>query len=130
LSNVSRPRVGGQGAQGRVVDAPALADDLPGRQEVPDQLGDVLAPVLQRRDINGEHVQAVEEILPKPPRPQFLLQRLVRRGDDANVGEALLDRPDPAVAAVFQHAQQFRLHRRGHLGDLVDEQGSALRRLE
>ena len=79
---------------------------------VAQQLGDVLAAVAQRRHLDADHVQAVEQVLAEQPFLDARLEVLVRGGDDAHVH---LHRQLPAHAielALRQHAQQPRLQRR------------------
>ena len=91
---------------------------------------DVLAPLAQRRHVDRDDVQPVEEVLPERARPDALLQILVRRGDDAAV-----DPHRPAVAyalklAVLQDVQQLGLQLDRQLRDLVEEDGPAVGELE
>ena len=50
-----------------------------------------------------------------------LLEVLVRRGDDADIGLDLLVSADAVVAAVGEHAQQPGLKLGRHVADLVEE---------
>ena len=100
------------------------------REEMADQLGDVLAPLAQRRKAHRHDVEAVEEVLAEAPGGDLVLQVARRRRKHAHVD---LDRPlaaDPVIALVGEHAQDLRLRRQRHVGDLVEEQGAAVRMFE
>ena len=91
---------------------------------------DVASALPQRRQADGEHVEAVVEILPKTPRQHFGLGVAMSGADDADVG---LPRPrlaDAAELAGLQHAQKLGLQGELHLADLVEEERSALRGLD
>ena len=89
----------------------------------------------ERRSRSGgmrdrDHVQAVEEVLAEAARRDLGGEVLVRGRDHAHV-----DLHDPIAAdgphlAILQHAQELHLERRAHLGDLVEEDGAAVRELE
>ena len=94
------------------------------------QQHDVLLPFPQGRDIDGQHAQAVEQILPERAVAHALLQALVGRGDDADV-----DRPgelaaDTAHFLVLDDAQQVDLGLQRHVADLVQEDGPPFRQFE
>ena len=50
--------------------------------------------------------------------------------DHAHVHLARTVLTDPADLLLLQHAQELHLHRRGHLADLVEEEGASVRRFE
>ena len=54
----------------------------------------------------------------------------MRRGEDADVGAALLAAADALERALLQHAQQLHLHVEAHVADLVEEQRAAVGELE
>ena len=89
-------------------------------QEVPRQGRDVLAPIGQARNMDTDHVQAVEQVFAKLAGLHQRLQVLVGRGDDAHVH---LDRhmtTHPVELAVGQDPQQAGLGVGGHVADLVE----------
>ena len=55
------------------------------REEVPDQQRDVVGALAQRRQLDREHVQPVEEVAPEPPLGDLLLQVAVGGRDQAHV---------------------------------------------
>ena len=99
-------------------------------QKVLDQCGDILTPVATAAEGRCDDVQAIKEVFPEPARLLLFFQRLVRGRDHPHIGVTFLGAADPAIVAVFQHAQQFRLQARDHLGDFVDEQGAAFGHLD
>src|SRR5262245_25127770 len=95
-----------------------------------DEVRDVLAPVPQRRDLEPEDVEAVEEIRPELALFDGGLEVPVRRRDAAEVH---LDR---AVAAhtrdlpFLEDAQEIRLRLERDVADLVEEDRPAVGDLE
>src|SRR5215470_503887 len=60
-------------------------------EEIPGQNGDVFSAVAQRRNEEGNHVQAIEQILTKSAAGDFLFKILVCRGENAHVdGQSLV----------------------------------------
>ena len=99
-------------------------------EEMADQLGNVLAPLAQRREAHRHDVEPVEQILAEAPGGDLLRQVARGRRKHPHVD---LDRPlaaDPVIALVGQHAQDLALGGQRHVGDLVEEQGAAMRLLE
>jgi len=54
-------------------------------EKVVDQQPDILAPLAQRRQMDPHHIEAVKQVLAELARGDRLLQRPVRRGDDAHI---------------------------------------------
>ncbi len=98
---------------------------LHARDQFVDQQRDVLDPLAQRRQLDGELVEAVVEIVAQPPLGHPLLEVVAGGGDHPHV-----DRPRQVAAraleaALLQHAQQAHLQLGRQVGDLVDVQGAA-----
>ena len=91
------------------------------RDEVLDQRRDVLAPLAQRRNVDRDHVEPVEEILLEPAVGDHLPEVAVGRGDDPHVDLLGALGAERLELALLQHAQQLRLQRRAHRADLVEE---------
>src|SRR5207249_7322499 len=83
------------------------------RDEAPHQERDVRPPLAQRRQIDVEDVEAVEEVVPEAAQGDLLLQGLVGRGDDAHVHLDRLRAADAEEGTVLEHTQQLHLRRRG-----------------
>ena len=94
------------------------------------QRQDVLAAFAQRRNVQRQHVQAIEQVFAEAPLGDFFAQIAVGGGDDAHVQ---LDVATPAQAfhpAFLQHAQQLGLQAERQLADLVEQQGAAVGQFE
>src|SRR4029077_5726813 len=92
---------------------------------------DILYSLAQRRKANGDHTQAIKEILAQNTLTDSLLRILIGRRDEANAGDCiLLLAADAANHPVPQHAQELGLDRMGHLGQLIEKQRPAIRRFE
>src|SRR5207237_9699399 len=61
-------------------------------KKVLDQERDILSAVAQRRQVNGDHAEAIIKILPNDGGFEGLFDRSVCRGDDANI-----DRDFPSI---------------------------------
>lgn len=90
-------------------------------EQVLRQHENVLAPLAQRRDVDGHNLQPVVQVVPEPAHVHLAEQDLVGRGDEPDVAGLFLHRADPAKAAAVQQGQQLGLHRRLQLPDLVEE---------
>ena len=96
-------------------------------EEVAGEGGDVFATVRHARDVDADHVEAVEQVLTEFTRMHQGFQVLVGGRDDAHIH---LDRRMPAHTvelAVSQHAQQASLGIGRHVADLIEEQRAAVR---
>src|SRR5690606_36724056 len=98
--------------------------------EVTRQQGNVLLPLPQRGDMDGEDVERVVEILAEPAGGDLLLQRDVPRRNQPEVDRHRLTAPQPLDVPLLQDAQQLHLDGRRDGGDLVEEEGSTVRLLE
>src|SRR5438045_3618064 len=99
-------------------------------EQVPRERHDVLAPIAQRRHGEMEHVEPVEQVEPEPARGHLRREVAIRRRHDAHVGAQVARPADAAEGHRLQYAQQLRLHGRGQLADLVEEQRPAVGDLE
>jgi hypothetical protein len=80
------------------------------REEVLGELGDVLAPLAQRGDLDPDDVEAVVEVLPETCR--FFTSSSTLRLVAARTRTSTLDlraRADAAHLALLQHAQELHL---------------------
>ena len=98
--------------------------------EVVGQQQDVGPPLPQRRDVDGEHVQPVVQVLAELLRSmsfsRSLLVAAIRRTSALMVERAA----DPLELPLLQDAQELDLHGRGQVSDLVEEERAALGQLE
>src|SRR5256712_13365136 len=111
------------------VDAPAETSGVV-RDEVAHQKRDVLGPLAKGREIDRKNVQPVVQVGAKLSRPDQLLERTVRRGDDPDVAPDRVRAADPLGLPLLEYAKQLRLEVQRQVTDLVEEQGAAVRELE
>ena len=90
----------------------------------------VLRPLPQRRDADVEGAEPVVKVRTKTAVADGVLQIGVARREDADVDRDLLHTADRADGALLKRAQQLRLDLQLHLGNFVEQQRAALRRLE
>ena len=90
-----------------------------------DERRNLLAALAQRRQLQPDDVEAVEEVLAEAALGDELFEVGVGRGDDADVdldGLRLAERVD---FVGLEEAQQLRLDVEADLGDLVEEERAA-----
>src|SRR5688572_6128490 len=95
-----------------------------------DEQGQVFLAQPQRRQFDGEDVQAIEQILAQLAGSHRVDRTDVGRGNDADVHGLLVAPAEPAERPLLQDAQELHLRGRRHLGDFVEEQRPAVRQLE
>ena len=129
LAHVARPVVRLQHRHGVLADAPlGQAGRLRNLvHEIVDQVGDVLAPLGQRRHADRHHRQAVIEVLAEFSVGDLRFEIARGRGDDAHVDRDLGAAADALEGLIDQHAQDLVLRLARHIGDVVDEQRAAMR---
>ena len=132
LADVPWPRVAEQGVD-RVGPDRLLGDGHGARlglDEVADERDQVLAPLAQRRQVHGDHVQPVVEVGAEGAVLDGRRQVAVGGGDDAHVDAQRTLAADAQELARLEHAQELRLGGRSHLADLVEEERALVRQLE
>src|SRR5205807_3248309 len=91
---------------------------------------DIVASLAQRRQMDPEHRETVEEILAEPSFGHRAFEVPIRGRDEANVSLQRGRAAHALVPTLLQHAQQLGLRGRGELADLVEKQRAAPRQLE
>ena len=91
---------------------------------------DVLAPLAQRRQVDRNDVDPIEQVFAKTAVGNPLRQILVGRRDHPDVGFHFLEAADAPEFPLLEHAQELHLHHAAHLPDLVQEYRPALRDLD
>ena len=132
LSNVSRPRVSSEGIEtvlAHTLDS-FLVFPIEFLDEVPDEQRQILEPVAQRRQLDGVNVKTVVKVLAQSPLANRLMQRTIGCGEDAYVDRQLFACAETENFLFFENTEQFGLHLRPHLGDLVEQKAAAVRPLE
>src|SRR3984957_8506501 len=80
--------------------------------------------------MNVDDVQPVIQVFAKQTFTHVAVQIPIRGHDDADVDGQRLDRSDPANLALLDDPQQLCLNLDINLGDLVEQEGSAVGLLE
>src|SRR5262249_57461788 len=132
LSHVRRPRVAAECLEGLSAYHLDVAVHRAGEalQEEAYQGRDVLGSLAQRRDMDGEDIQAIVKVVPEAPFLDHPGEVAVRRRDHADVE---LDRPgaaDPLELLLLEDPEELRLKLQRDLAHLVEEEGAALGHLE
>src|SRR5690606_6766225 len=132
LTYVARPGVCSELAQRlRLVAADRLAVSAGGTfEEVRGQPRDVLGPLTQRREMDLDRVQPVEQVLAEPALVDLATDVDVRRTDHTHIDTLRPRRTDALELAGLEHAQQLRLLAGRHVPDLVQEERAPVRELE
>src|SRR5712692_11158065 len=132
LAHVARPVITDQGLQRsrryRPNVAVAFTGDL--AHEVLHEERDVLAPLPERRHVDGQYIETIEEVVAERPLAHRLAEIDVGGGEHAHVDR---DRPHaahPLHLALLEHAEQARLEIEAQGADLVEEDGTAVSQLE
>ena len=100
------------------------------RHEPPHQQRDVVDALAQRRHVDREDVQAIEQVLAKAAVGNPQLQVAMGRGDDAGVEMNRLRAAEPLELPLFEHAQQLDLDLRRQLADFIEEDRRLIGQLE
>ena len=93
------------------------------------QRHDVGRTFAQRRNLDVEDPEAVEQVLAKVAALDGFAQVAVGGGDDADVRLQEARPAEPLELAFLQHPQELGLRGQTHLADLVEEQHAARRQL-
>ena len=99
-------------------------------REVLHQRGDVVRPLSQWRNVQGQDVEPEQQVLAELPLLGRFGEVLVGRRDDAHVYRDRSLAAEPLDHAGLEHAQQLRLRLEAQVADLIQEQGPAIRQLE
>ena len=91
---------------------------------------DVLGPLAQRREVDLDGVEPVEQVLAEALLPRLRLDVRVGGRDHPHVDALVAGAAHPLELAGLQHPQQLGLLLQRHVGDLVEEEGAAVGQLE
>src|SRR5258707_11465945 len=132
LANVARPRVSLQhryrfGGDGRSFNAEVTGVFA---EKVLDQHRNVLAAFAQGRELEADHVEAVEEVFAKRPFANHRFQIAVRGGDDAHIHRNSLPAANALESLLLEHAQEFYLRAGRQVADFVEEERTLVGLLE
>jgi len=95
-------------------------------EKIARQQGDVLGAFPQRRHGQGQHIEAIVQVLAKALGAEAGLQVLVGRGDDPDIDGLRVAGADRADLAALQAAQQFGLDGGADVADLIEMDGAAV----
>src|SRR5216684_2789835 len=98
--------------------------------EVRRQQRQVFQPVAQGRQLDGVNVETVVEIFAQSSLADRLTQRTIGCSEDAHVDRQLFACAEAQNSPLFENTEQFGLHLRPHLCDLVEQKAAAVRPLE
>jgi hypothetical protein len=99
-------------------------------EEMLDQQRHVLAALAERRQVDREDGEAIEEILAETLGRNGFVDVAVSGGDYAGVDRDLAAAADALHRTLLDHAQQLHLHVGRHVADLVEEKRAAVRIFE
>src|SRR6266852_861654 len=105
-----------------------LGGDFP--DEMRSQEGDVLAALSEGRQVDGNDVEPVEEVLSKDSVGDRLGDVAIRGGDQPYVDFDVARIADAADLPLLDRTQELHLDGLGHLGDLVEKEAAAVSRGE
>ena len=128
LTNVAGPGEGLQQADGIRGEGPDVPVEtgLEQLQKVQGEGQDVLLPLAQRRDAQGHHIDAVEEVFPEAVVAHGIHQSAIAGADQAKVAVAQGRAAKPLEAALLEDPQEAGLELGAHIGHLVEEEGAAV----
>ena len=95
-------------------------------EEVREQQFEVLHALAQRRQLDGEHRHAVEQVLAEAPRAHLLHEVAVGGAHEAEVARDAALAADAGDALVLQRAQELGLDLQRQLADLVQEERASV----
>ena len=89
-----------------------------------------VVPLTERRQRDSEFVEAIVDVLAESPSPHFSLERHIRGGNDPRGNANRLLAAERLHLSVLESTQELALRGKGNVGDLIEEQGTAVRALE
>ena len=90
----------------------------------------VVETLAQRRQVDGEDVQPIVQVLAELALGGHGLQVLIGGGDQPDVHLGFTGGAQPPDLAILQHAQQLGLERERHVADFVQQQRAAVGQFE
>ncbi len=99
-------------------------------QQMIRQQRNILRALMQRRNFQADHIQAVEEIFTELLSLHRFRQIAMGGGKDAHVDIKVAVAAQRTHLTLLQHAQQLNLQRLRHIADFIEKQRTALRRLK
>ena len=127
LADIARPAEGLKAPDGGAVEffAPASMFCHKVAAEHFDQWRDVLRTLPQRRQVNGDHVQAVEEVFPESSQRALVFQFLVCCRDNPGIRADDGSAADRTKDPVVQNPEEIGLAELRQIPDLVQKQSAS-----
>ena len=122
LAHVAGPGIGGESAQGLGGDFLNFPAQFSGVlvQEMKAERGNVLAAVLEGRDVELNRVHPVKKIGAKELLVDHLLQIPISGGDEPNIGLYRRASTNTLEASFLEHAEDLALNGESQFADLVE----------
>src|SRR5690349_21946400 len=95
-------------------------------QKVPDQAGNVFTAAAQRRQVHGDHVQAIVKVFAELAFAHQHVQINVGGGDHANIDLQFMDAAQVHELAVLNYTQNLGLRFQAHGADFFQEDVAAV----
>src|SRR5580704_7993156 len=95
-----------------------------------EEQGNILAALAQRRQLEGNHVEAMIQILAKAAIAHKAQQIDIRRGDNAHVHFDIFSATQAHEFAFLDHTQELGLRLPAYRGNFVEEDGALIGDLE
>ena len=76
--------------------------------------------------MHGQHIQAIQQVLAEPARPDFSQQITIGGCDHPNVGSNRTARPDPLKRPLLKDPKQFGLQGQIEFPDFIQQQGATI----
>src|SRR5262249_27064097 len=131
LADIARPMIGDQVALGtwrNPGESPAAAGRC-ANEELPGEIGNILATLAQGRGSQCDHVEAMEKVLTEGAALDFSSEIAIGGGDQADVERQSLDAADALKFAFLKNTEEFGLQLEREFADFVEENGPSLRTL-
>ena len=132
FADVARPVKVGELLHGGGRDAADFAGILLGkaREEKIDEGGDVFPVVAQRRDVDGDDVEAIVEVLAEGAFLEGGAEIAIRRGDEADIDFESFRAAEALEFAFLENPKKFDLNRGRDVADFVEEKRALVGELE
>lgn len=128
FADVARPAVVEQRGAGLVAEGAGRARvflDEAGKEAI-GQGEDIFTALAQGRQVQGDDVQAVQQVFAKAPFADHVLEVEVGRGQNPHIGAAGHRVADALVFFVLDKTQQLGLQGQREIADFIEEQGPAV----
>ena len=130
LSYISRPGMFQQLLLGRCPQ-PHIAYTIFSRikfQKIFCQQNDILSTITQRWKMKLDGIQAIKEVLPECSFSHLLTQMGIRSRQNSHIHMAHLIGTNALGLPLFNHRQEFLLHRQVQISNLIQKESTAIRR--